>query len=185
MRAVQALVLVSASLGALTGAAAWGESLTLGNEGTYPPFSMIEADGTLKGLEPELARAMCERLGAECQIQAMDFNALLPSLVSGKIDMIASQLWPTPERLEKAEFTDPVLFNPNAFIVQKSWDKGYSPQDMAGQRVAVIQGVLSRGWWKFAGGDLRCGGGYVIMRRDRWAWRRGARQASPNRRPCA
>jgi arginine/ornithine transport system substrate-binding protein len=140
MRAVQALVLVSASLGALTGAAAWGESLTLGNEGTYPPFSMIEADGTLKGLEPELARAMCERLRAECQIQAMDFNALLPSLVSGKIDMIASQLWPTPERLEKAEFTDPVLFNPNAFIVQKSWDKGYSPQDMAGKKVAVIQG---------------------------------------------
>ena len=31
--------------------------------------------------------------------------------------------------------------------------------------------VLSGEWWKFAAGDLRCGKGYVIMRRDQWAWR--------------
>ena len=140
MQAMRAFVFISAASIALSTFETQAETLTLGNEGTYPPFSMIEADGTLKGLEPELANAMCERMEADCEIQAMDFNALLPSLVSGKIHMIASQLWPTPERLEKAEFTEPVLFNPNAFIVPKSWDKGYSPEAMSGLRVAVIQG---------------------------------------------
>ena len=140
MQATRAFIFASAALLALSSAPTKAETLTLGNEGTYPPFSMIEADGTLKGLEPELAEAICDHIEADCEIQAMDFNALLPSLVSGKIDMIASQLWPTPERLENAEFTEPVLFNPNAFIVPKSWHKGYSPEAMNGLRVAVIQG---------------------------------------------
>ena len=140
MKAMIALVLASAALIGLSTVNTRAETLTLGNEGTYPPFSMIEADGALKGLEPELAQAMCQRMEVDCEIQAMDFNALLPSLVSGKIDLIASQLWPTPERLEKAEFTEPVLFNPNAFIVPKTWDKGYAPEAMSGLRVAVIQG---------------------------------------------
>lgn len=140
MQAMKAFAVTSAAFIALSAATADAQTLTLGNEGTYPPFSMIEADGTLKGLEPELARAMCERMGADCNIQPMDFNALLPSLVSGKIDMIASQLWPTPERVARAEFTDPVLFNPNAFVIGKSWDKGYTPEAMSGMRVAVIQG---------------------------------------------
>lgn len=114
--------------------------MKLGNEGTYPPFSMIDASGRLTGFEPELARALCDHLKIKCDIQAMDFKALLPSLVSGKIDMIASQLWPTAERTSHADFTDPVLFNPNTFVVPKAWSKGYADADMKDVQIAVIRG---------------------------------------------
>ena len=56
--------------------------LVLGNEGTFPPFSIMGTDGGLSGLETDLAREMCARLNAECKIVSMDFPALLPSLIS-------------------------------------------------------------------------------------------------------
>ena len=119
---------------------AQAQTLKLGNEGTYPPFSILGTDGTLSGLEPDLARAMCERMGADCEIIAMDFSALLPSLISGKIDMIASQLTPLPERLEVTEFTIPVIMNPEGFVVPKGWSKGYDNAAMNGIRLGVQKG---------------------------------------------
>ena len=114
--------------------------LILGNEGSYPPFSIITTEGTLSGMEPELAREMCKRMEVDCEIVTMDFKALLPSLISGKIDMIASQLTPLPERLEKAEFTTPILLAPDTLIVAKDWDKGYDAAALKGVKVAVQRG---------------------------------------------
>lgn len=114
--------------------------LKLGNEGSYPPFSIITTEGKLSGMEPDLAREMCKRMEAECDIVTMDFKALLPSLISGKIDMIVSQLTPLPERLEKTEFTTPILLAPDSFIVSKEWYKGYDAAAFKGIKVAVQRG---------------------------------------------
>ncbi len=114
--------------------------LKLGNEGSYPPFSILGTDGELSGMEPDLAWAVCERMGADCEIVAMDFKALLPSLIAGKIDMIASQLTPKPERLEKTEFTRAVLYAPDGFVVPNTWDKGYDEAAMSSVKVGVQRG---------------------------------------------
>lgn len=115
-------------------------NLKLGNEGTYPPFAILATDGTLTGMEPDLAREMCKRIGAECEILAMDFKALLPSLITGKIDLIVSQLTPLPERLEKTEFSRPVVVNPEGFVVPKDWNKGYDNAAFKGVRIGVQKG---------------------------------------------
>ena len=116
------------------------EDLVLGNEGTYPPFSIMGTDGSLSGIEPDLAREVCTRMGANCEIVAMDFDGLLPSLTTGKIDMIVSQLTPLPERLEATEFTIPLIFSPEGFVVPADWDKGYDNDAMSGMRVGVYKG---------------------------------------------
>ena len=128
--------------------AAGAETLTLklGNEGTYPPFAITATDGTLSGMEPDLARALCERMEAECEIVTMDFSALLPSLIAGKIDMIISQLTRKPERMEATEFSRDVLENPAVFVVSKDWSKGYSAEDLKGARVAVQKGSAHASW---------------------------------------
>ena len=79
-------------------------------------------------------------MGANCEITAMDFSALLPSLISGKIDMIVSQLTPLPERLEATEFPVPVILNPEGFVVPKGWDKGWDNAAMSGMRLGVYKG---------------------------------------------
>ena len=60
----------------------------LGNEGIFPPFSMVDSDGTLKGVEPDLAREMCKRMNVECEFIVMDFKALIPSILQGKFDIL-------------------------------------------------------------------------------------------------
>jgi ABC-type amino acid transport substrate-binding protein len=115
--------------------------LKLGNEGTYPPFSITNTDGSLSGLEPDLAREVCRRMGADCEITAMQFSQLLPALTAGEIDMIASQLTPLPERLEATEFTIPLILNPEGFVVSKNWVQGYDNAAFKGKRIGVIQGT--------------------------------------------
>lgn len=116
-------------------------SLRMGNEGTFPPFSMTNPDGSLTGLEPDLARELCKRLEADCDIKAYEFKALLPSLMTGKIHIIVSQLTPKPERLENSEFTDPILTNPTDWVVPQSWGDSVSAADLDGRTVGAIKGA--------------------------------------------
>lgn len=116
------------------------EKLLLGNEGTYPPFSILDTTGNLSGIEPDLAREMCKRMGVDCEIVPMDFSALLPSLTSGKIDIIASQLTWSPERLKVTEYSIPVVFNPEGFVVPKGWNKDYDNSAMSGMKIGVYSG---------------------------------------------
>lgn len=134
------------SLGALAlslfaaAAPASAEKLVVGNEGTYPPFSMVQPDGKLVGIEPDLVREMCKRMAIECEFSVMDFQALIPSLLQGKIDMLGSQLTPLPERKAKMLFTKAIIFNHDAFVYRK--DKTYDFNDKPSFKSVVI-GVQS------------------------------------------
>jgi len=109
------------------------ETLRVGNEGTYPPFSMVDADGKLVGIEPDLARAMCERMKMECEFEVMTFKALVPSLLQGKFDVLVSQLTPTAERKEKMLFTTRVVANPMVFVVPAGLDAPITREGLAGK----------------------------------------------------
>ena len=96
-----AMLWLVAALSAIA-APARADHLKLGNEGVYPPFSMVDESGTLKGIEPDWAREMCKRMNADCEFVVMDFKALIPSLLQGKFDALVSQINPLPERKAKA-----------------------------------------------------------------------------------
>ncbi|MCK0198872.1 transporter substrate-binding domain-containing protein [Ancylobacter sp. 6x-1] len=122
--------------------AAQAEKLRLGNEGVYPPFSMVDSNGNLTGMEPELAREMCKRIGAECEIVVMDFKALIPSMLQGKFDGIVTQIAPTPERKDKALFAMPIVYNPATFIVKKDSSYTLTKEGVAGKGIKL---ALQRG----------------------------------------
>ncbi len=140
LREASKIVLAAGIFGLLAGQSAGAEELKLGNEGTYPPFSIMGTDGSLSGIEPDLAREVCKRMDANCELVAMDFDGLLPSLTTGKIDMIVSQLTPLPERLEATEFTIPMMFSPEGFVVPADWSAGYDNAAMDGMKIGVYKG---------------------------------------------
>lgn len=132
---------VALATGASVGAQA--EKLRLGNEGVYPPFSMVDSSGKLTGVEPDLAREMCTRLKVECDIVVMDFKALIPSMLQGKFDAIVTQIAPTPERKEKVLFGTPVVYNPGIFVMRK--DATYDPSTKEGVAGKGLKIGLQRG----------------------------------------
>jgi ABC-type amino acid transport substrate-binding protein len=122
------------------GGSAAAEPLLVGNEGTYPPFSMVSTSGDLTGIEPELAREMCKRMEAECEFVVMDFKALIPSLVQGKLDMVASQIKPLPERKERTTFGMPFIYNYDSFVVPADSDYTFTAEGLEGVKIGVQRG---------------------------------------------
>ncbi|MBH0237974.1 transporter substrate-binding domain-containing protein [Methylobrevis albus] len=117
--------------------AAQAETLKLGNEGVYPPFSMVDAAGNLTGVEPDLAREMCKRMAVECEFVVMDFKALIPSMLQGKFDVLVSQVTPTPERKEKMLFGTRIVANPNVFIMPADADYPFTREGVAGKGLKI------------------------------------------------
>lgn len=122
-------------------APAHAEKLVLGNEGSYPPFSMVDSSGKLTGFEPDLAREMCKRMNVECQIVVMDFKGLIPALLQNKLDAVVSQTKPLPERLEKVLFGRPVLFNPDSYVVPSSKSYVFTKEGLKGVRIGLQRGT--------------------------------------------
>lgn len=118
-------------------APAQAEKLRIGNEGIFPPFSMVDSDGTLKGVEPDLAREVCKRMKVECEFMVMDFKALIPSILQGKFDILASQLLPTKERKEKLLLTDRIFTNPATFVVPVNTNYTFTKEGLKGKGVKL------------------------------------------------
>ena len=113
--------------------AAQAETLTLGNEGVYPPFSMVDAQGKVTGVEPDLAHEACKRMNVECEIVVMDFKALIPSMLQGKFDVMISQIIATPERKEKMLFLRRLYANPSMFVVPADFDFKFDKEYLKGK----------------------------------------------------
>ena len=76
--------------------------LRIGTESSFPPFAFRDDTGNLAGFDVELAKTVASRLNKEVVFVDMAFDALLPALSAGKIDMIAAGLSVTPERSKRA-----------------------------------------------------------------------------------
>lgn len=118
----------------------WADKLVLGNEGSYPPFSITDASGKLTGVEPELAREMCRRMNAECDIVAMDFKALIPALLQGRMDAIATQIKPLPERKERALFGIPIVYNPDSYVIPEGKNYTFTKEGLKGVKFGLQRG---------------------------------------------
>src|SRR5882757_1988457 len=116
------------------------EHLKLGNEGVYPPFSVVDSNGNLTGIEPDWAREMCKRMNADCEFVVMDFKALIPSLLQGKFDALVSQINPLPERKEKALLGIPIVYNPNTFVVLADSHYQFTPEGLKSVKIGVERG---------------------------------------------
>lgn len=92
---------------------------TITLEGAYAPWNLTNADGTLGGFEPELAKVLCERAKIECTLVASDWDGMIPALNAGKFDVIMDALSITDERKQVIDFTIPYAATPAAFATAK------------------------------------------------------------------
>ena len=157
--ALRTILLTGAlSIGALLGAtvSVQAEKLKLGNEGVFPPFSMVAPDGTVTGVEPDLAREMCKRMNVECEIVVMDFKALIPSILQGKFDILISQLLPTKERKDKLLLSRPLFKNPSTFIVPVDSQYTFTKEGLRGKgiKIGLQRGAATSKWVQDTFGDV-------------------------------
>ncbi len=116
--------------------------LVVGMELSYPPFEMTDTNNEPTGISVEMAEALAARLGKELRIENIPFAGLIPSLRTGKIDLIISSMTRTEERAQSIAFSDPYLDTGLCILVSKdSPIDSVEALDQAGVRIAVKQGT--------------------------------------------
>ncbi len=93
-------------------------TLTVGTSGDYPPFSFYDGRFNLTGFDPELARAVGERLGLEVRVVDIPFEGLYDALDVGQIDVAVAAISVTPEREQRVDFTDVYYISDDAFLAR-------------------------------------------------------------------
>ena len=112
----------------------------VGMEPTFPPFEFTENDKYI-GFDLDLAQALCDKMGVKMEVKSMGFDALIPALKSGQIDMIASGMDATPERAKQVAFTTPYFFDGYSVVVRKDTPTINGFYDLDGKVVDAQDGT--------------------------------------------
>jgi len=126
--------------------------LVVGMDLSYPPFETIDRQGKPSGISVDLAKALAESLRRPLRIENIPFTGLIPSLLTGKIDLILSSMTDTPERRKTIAFSDPYLSTGLALLAGKTSGLQADKIDAPGRTIAVRQGTTGQIW---AAGHLK------------------------------
>jgi polar amino acid transport system substrate-binding protein len=83
------------------------------------PVSFVDKKGERTGLAVELAKMMATDLGVKVTFQDYDWKGLIPALLSGKVDIIAADMTPTPQRAAQLLFSRPMFYQETVAVVLK------------------------------------------------------------------
>jgi polar amino acid transport system substrate-binding protein len=129
------------------------KALRVGMELSYPPFEMTDAQGAPTGISVEIAQALGKYLGRPVEIVNIPFDGLIPSLRTGKIDLILSSMTATDERRKTIDFSEPYLTTGLCLLVSaRSSVQKFEDLDEPGRTVVVKQGTTGH---LFATKELR------------------------------
>ena len=113
--------------------------LTMGTNATFPPYEYKDGDDVV-GIDAEIAQALADKLGLQLEIVDMDFDSLIASVQSGKIDMSLAGMTVTEERKQNVDFTDSYATGVQVIIVKEDSDIA-SADDLKGKLIGVQQGT--------------------------------------------
>lgn len=126
---------------------------------TFPPFESVkEGTSDYTGIDIDIAQYVAKKMGKTAEFTDMKFASLVPTLQSGRTDMILSAISPTKERMEVVDFSIPYYFPMKAIICQKG--AGYDSLDkLKGMSAGASMGTTYAN-------DLRQAGGIDVVEMD-------------------
>ncbi|MDX7952562.1 transporter substrate-binding domain-containing protein [Lichenihabitans sp. Uapishka_5] len=134
-------MLAATALGlAVAGGAAQAKewkSVRIAVEGVYPPFNYMDK-GELTGFDVDVAKTLCTHMKVECTFVVQDWDGMIPGLLAGKYDAIASSMSITDERKKKVDFSDKYYNTPAHFMAATTSKVGdTSPKGLAGKTIGA------------------------------------------------
>lgn len=112
----------------------------------YPPLHFADGEGLPVGFSVDLMRAVCERMGVNCTIQARRFDTLLPALAEGQADIVAAAI-PVTGQL-KARFHVSRIYHrlPARFLGPRGFAGERIEAGLEGLRVAIVRETAHAAW---------------------------------------
>ena len=114
--------------------------IVIGTNAEFAPFEYFNEEGEIDGFDADLMEMIMGYLELEYEIISIDFDALLPALESGRIDLAIAAMTITEERLENALFSAP-YFNASQKIIVKADSGIASFEELNGKKIGVQLGT--------------------------------------------
>src|SRR5699024_2193324 len=134
----------------LPAAAADGGPYTVCSDVPWPPFEMAH-EGDMFGFDLDVQRAIAAVQDYDIEIQNLSFDAIIPSLRTGKCDIGASGFTITEKRAGVVDFSEPYYLS-NQAIVIRSDGSANMVQALTGQgpsgAIAAQRGTTGAAWAK-------------------------------------
>ncbi|MGH2764170.1 MAG: ectoine/hydroxyectoine ABC transporter substrate-binding protein EhuB [Thermoleophilaceae bacterium] len=132
-----------------------------------PPYTKVEPDGTVTGAEPEIARAVLERLEiGEVQGVVTPYEAMIPGLKARRWDMITAGLFMKRSRCAEILYSEPTVVSTESFAVEPGNPKGLETiADVKANpdvKVGVLPGAFEEGILE----EAQVPGGQIVSVQD-------------------
>lgn len=114
----------------------------LSSDFTYPPFNYKDSSGKPVGFDIEIADALCEQAKLTCEWVTVNWDALIPSLISHKSDVIMASMRITKDRQKRVLFTDKYYQTPASFVAAKNADFSVDKAGLTGKAIGVQRGTI-------------------------------------------
>ena len=133
----------AATLAIGSAAAQARDLLRVGTEPTFAPFEFLDTQTKdYTGFDMDLIRAVGQKAGFDVQILNMGFDALIPALMTGNVDVVAAGVSITPERQKRVDFTTPYYTSGLSMLIHRTdAEKFKTFDDLKNQRLAVQIGT--------------------------------------------
>ncbi len=113
--------------------------LIWGTNAAFEPYEYMEGDSVV-GIDAEIADAIAAKLGLTAQVENMDFDAIVPAVTTGKVDIGLAGMTVDEDRLKNVNFSTPYVEAGQAIIVKDGSDIA-SAADLSGKVIGVQRGT--------------------------------------------
>ena len=116
-------------------------SLKMITEATFPPYEFLRGQ-EIVGIDVEICRAVAEKLGRPFKAETVDFDSVIPAVISGKADLAAAGITVTEDRKKNVDFSIPYVTTGIVVIYKKS-NPFTSVEQLKGKKIGVQAGTTS------------------------------------------
>src|SRR5215471_5236428 len=121
------------------------EGIVIGIADDYPFTYQDEKTKEFDGLDVRIFREITKLLGIEkVSWQIVQFDAMIPGLISKRWDVAADNIHENPKRLAVIDFTSPAYWYGSSLAVHKGNPKNiHTAADLAGKIVGTVRGSFN------------------------------------------
>lgn len=113
------------------------DSLRIGIEAAYPPFSFKTPEGNVSGFDYDIGNALCEEMKVKCEWVIQEFDGMIPSLKVRKIDAVLSSMSITEDRMKSVDFSKKYYHTPGKFAMKAGNVINDPLVDLKGKKLGV------------------------------------------------
>jgi len=112
--------------------------ITIGIQGDNPPWGYVNSAGKQEGIDADIGELFAKELGVQAQFVPLEVANRIPSLTSGRVDVLFATMAMLPDRAKAVQFSKPYVANQIVLLAPKNIEIKTNA-DMAKYTIAVAR----------------------------------------------